>query len=114
MLRQLPWLALQAFFIGGALWVDFDLRHQRPSTPGAALFIGIVLAFTATAMLVAWIECYKAFRRWLSKPAGVDPIVSQPLDHRIARGASGDGGPRVIEHRSGGLLERLRSGRSLG
>jgi hypothetical protein len=108
MLRQLPWLALQAFFIVGALLVDAVIPGKDPQ-PGAALFIGIALAFAATAITVSWIECYKAFRRWLSKPARVDPVVPEPLDHRVSWSAAGNGRPRIVEHGSGRLPDRGRA-----
>lgn len=107
MLRQIPWLALQGAIIVGTMALSYAASDDPVHFPVMPiLLIGIVLAFTATAMLVAWIECYKAFRRWLSKPARIDPASSHFVDDSLTRSAVGNSFPRTVEHRSGSGLKR--------
>lgn len=90
------WFVFQAAIIGLLLWWAIDdappngLSKERQI--GFALFFGVVLAYTFTWMLTAWIELGSALARKLRRPAqrlgeggaaGIDAKV--PPRHKLVR-----------------------------
>jgi hypothetical protein len=68
---QVFFIAVQATIIGLALWIDYDGQsYDRASTPGVALFVGCVLAYTFTGLCVYGYDIGAQLLRWLRSGSG--------------------------------------------
>lgn len=116
-MKTLGWMAFQAAIVAGFVYIQNDVGHQLGKEPnyGAALLVGIALAFGLTWIIVMVRDSIvraRSSRRAAADVTGATLKIS-PVG-RIDCEMGGDGERLIAPSRGGGDSPKLLGGRRIG